>query len=74
MFQGLNEHRKNKKLLQIIQKNQQIITAEGAQTVNNSKKWHNNNQACLPATPLYNPIVVAGFGINDYTTSGAPKP
>lgn len=38
MFQEINEHRKNKKLLQIIQKNQQIITAKGAQTVNNSKK------------------------------------
>ena len=38
MFQEINEHRKNKKLLQIIQKNQQIITAEGVQTVNNSKK------------------------------------
>ncbi len=38
MFQEINEHRKNKKLLQIIQKNQQIITAKGVQTVINSKK------------------------------------
>ena len=38
MFQEINEHRKNKKLLQIIQKNQQIITEKGVQTVINSKK------------------------------------
>ena len=74
MFQVINEHRKNTKLLQIIKINHEIITTKGVQTVNNSKKWHNNNQASLPAPPLYNPIAVAGFGIENHTTSGAPKP
>lgn len=52
MFQVINEHRKNTKLLQIIKINHEIITTKTTEMVINRQKRQNNNCVNLLVSPF----------------------